>query len=537
MFSTYRERAARQVRHWSLEQKVGQLFILAFPGKQAEAVRPLIERYRLGGCYLSQDNAASFAEARQLTGELERISQAVGDAVPLLLGVDQEGAWSVLMPESTTGPGNLALGRADDVGLTTSMYRVFADEMRSAGFNCVLGPCADVNLRADSPIIDVRAFGSDPALVARHVTAAVAGVHQGGLVACAKHFPGHGDTAVDSHRDIPVVDKPLATLLEQDLLPFQAAIDAGVELIMTSHICYPQLDAHHPATLSAPILRGLLRERLGFGGIVISDSMNMGAIRRNYSPADAAVLAFQSGIDMMMLSEEHYDHQPDYLQRQLAMIDGLVAAVREGRWSEAELDATLLRVVSFKLARLNGIAHYLPLPMREHQALAQRAALAAVEALADPAGNLPVGAEREVFLIQTTPQDAYRGLMNARGIGPNQNLAAFDVLADGWFGARRQIQAHSLSYEVAVEWISTVEVQPHMLAVAVLENYPLPGEDFPQQASHALLERLAQVFGQQLLVISLRNDQLRLPAGVSHLCAYGSRPCSARAAVRIALGL
>ncbi|MFC0170778.1 glycoside hydrolase family 3 N-terminal domain-containing protein [Pseudoduganella danionis] len=537
MFSTYRERAARQVRHWSLEQKVGQLFILAFPGKQAEVVRTLIERYRLGGCYLSQDNAATFAEARQLTGELDRINQATGDAVPLLLGVDQEGAWSVLMPESTTGPGNLALGHADDVSLTASMYQVFADEMRSAGFNCVLGPCADVNLRSDSPIIDARAFGSDPALVARHVAAAVAGVRQGGLVACAKHFPGHGDTAVDSHREIPVVDKPLATLLEQDLLPFQSAIDAGVELIMTSHIRYPQLDAQHPATLSAPVLRGLLRERLGFNGIVISDSMNMGAIRRNYSPVDAAVLAFQSGIDMMMLSEEHYDHQPDYLERQLAMIDGLVAAVRDGRWSEAELDATLLRVVSFKLARLSGIAHYLPLAMREHQALAQRAAQAAVAVLTDPAGNLPVSAEREVFLIQTAPQEAYHGLMNARGIGPNQHVAAFDVLADSWFGAHKQLHAHSLTYEVAVDWLRSIRVQPHMLAVAVLENYPLPGEDFPQAPAQALLFQLAEVFGQQLLVISLSNGQMRLPAGVSHLCAYGSRPCSARAAVRTALGL
>lgn len=537
MFSAYRDRAAQQVRHWSLEQKVGQLFILAFPGKQAEAVRPLIERYRLGGCYLSQDNAATFAEARRLTGELDRIGQAAGDAVPLLLGVDQEGAWSVLTPESTTGPGNLALGHADDINLTAAMYRVFADEMRSAGFNCVLGPCADVNLQPDSPIIDARAFGSDAALAARHVAAAVAGVRQGGLVACAKHFPGHGDTAADSHRDIPVVDKSLATLLEQDLLPFQAAIDAGVEIIMTSHIRYPQLDQRHPATLSAPVLRGLLREQLGFGGIVISDSMNMGAIRRNYTPVDAAVLAFQSGIDMMMLSEEHYDHQPDYLERQLAMIAALVEAVRDGRWSEAELDATLLRVVSFKLARLSGIEHYQPVPLREHQALAQRAALAAVDVLADPARNLPVGADREVFLIQTTPQDAYRHLMNARGIGPNQNVAAFDVLADTWFAALRQTHAHSLTYEVAVDWVRKVRVQPHMLAVAVLENYPLPGEDFPQQASHALLAQLAEVFGPQLLVISLRNGQMRLPSGVSHLCAYGSRPCSARAAARIALGL
>ena len=113
MFSAYRDRAALHIRDWTLEQKVGQLFILAFPGKDAAVVKPLIERYRLGGCYLSQDNAATFTEARQLTEDLERLNLAAGSRLPMLLGVDQEGAWSVLMPESTTGPGNLALGRAD----------------------------------------------------------------------------------------------------------------------------------------------------------------------------------------------------------------------------------------------------------------------------------------------------------------------------------------------------------------------------------------------------------------------------------------
>ncbi|SHN44698.1 beta-N-acetylhexosaminidase [Duganella sacchari] len=537
MFSAYRDRAALHIRDWTLEQKVGQLFILAFPGKDAAVVKPLIERYRLGGCYLSQDNAATFAEARQLTEDLERLNLAAGSRLPMLLGVDQEGAWSVLMPESTTGPGNLALGRADDVNLTAAMYRVFADEMRSAGFNCVLGPCADVNFQSESPIIDVRAFGSEPALVACHVTAAVEGVHQGQLAACAKHFPGHGSTAADSHRDMPVVDKSLAELLAQDLLPFKAAVDAGVDLMMTSHIRYPQVDAQHPATLSAPILRGLLREQLGFEGIVISDSMNMGAIRRNYAPVDAAVLAFQSGIDMMMLSEEHYDHQPDYLERQLAMIAALVDAVRDGRWSEQELDSIVQRVVAFKLARLTDVQHYQPCNMREHQALAQRAALAATEVLIDPSHHLPVDAAREVFLIQTAPQAAYQRLMNARGIGPNQSMPAFNVLADAWFGAHKQLYAHSLTYEAALDWVRRIRARPHMLAVAVLENYPLPGEDFPQHEAQALLVKLSEVFGAQLMVISLRNPAVQVPLGATHICTYGSRPCSAQAAARVSLGV
>lgn len=201
----------------------------------------MIAEYNLGGCYLSQDNAETFEEAHALNQGLDALLEQ-HDRLPLLLGVDQEGAWGVLVGESTTGPGNLALGVAEDVGGTANMYRVYGEEMRSAGFNCILGPCCDVNLNPASPIIDTRSFGDVPSKVSAHSAAAVKGLHQGDIVACAKHFPGHGDTHGDTHREIPRVDKSYDELKANDLAPFQAAIDAGVDLIMTSHILYPQLD-------------------------------------------------------------------------------------------------------------------------------------------------------------------------------------------------------------------------------------------------------------------------------------------------------
>jgi beta-N-acetylhexosaminidase len=236
--------------------------------------------------------------------------------------VDQEGAWGVLVGESTTGPGNLALGVADSGQGTEAMYKTMAEEMRFAGFNCILGPCCDVNFNPSSPIIDSRSFGDRPTKVALHAAAAVRGLHQGGICGSGKHFPGHGDTHGDTHREIPRVDKSLCELREQDPRPFQAAIDAGVDLIMTSHILYPQIDSQHPATLSSIILQDLLRTEMGFEGIIISDSMNMGAIGHHYSPATAAVLARKAGINMIMLSEEHYDHSDSYLDKQFAMIHG-----------------------------------------------------------------------------------------------------------------------------------------------------------------------------------------------------------------------
>ncbi|KAF0811336.1 Beta-hexosaminidase [Andreprevotia sp. IGB-42] len=526
MFEAFRQQAAAQIAGWSLQEKVGQLFILAFPGKDAEAARPLIERYNLGGCYLSQDNADTFAEARTLTRAMDAMRGA--DFPPLLLGVDQEGAWSVLSPESTTGPGNLALGSADNPQLTAAMYRVFGNEMRSAGFNCVLGPCADINFQTESPIIDTRAFGELPTRVASQASAAVHGAHDGGIVACAKHFPGHGATSGDTHRDIPTVDKSGAQLLENDLLPFQAAIRAGVELIMTSHIRYPQIDPQHPATLSAPILQGLLREQLGFTGLVISDSMNMGAIRRNYAPVEATLLAFRAGIDLIMLSEEHYDHQSDYLDRQLAMVEAVVEAVRDGRFPEADLNAKLVRIVAFKLARLGKMPLYQDFDLSAHQRIEQQAAETAVRLLADPGRHLPLHAGTDTIVIQTTPQRDYHNLVNARGIGPNQATPAFNYFAQTLAALHQRLTV--LDHDLARTFLKTAIPQPGQVVLAVTENYPLPGEDFAQQASAALVEQLAARFGAQLIVISLRNGYQPLPEGIGQLCAYSSRPCSAVAA-------
>lgn len=536
MFDSYRSQAAQTISGWSLEEKAGQLFILAFPGKDAEAARPLIERYNLGGCYLSQDNATTFAEARQLTHDMAAIVNQRANAVPMLLGVDQEGAWSVLTPESTTGPGNLALGSADNPALSAQMYSVFGIEMRSAGFNCVLGPCADVNLKPNSPIIDTRAFGEVPAQVAIQVGAAVHGAHDGGIVVCAKHFPGHGDTTGDTHREIPLVDKSLETLLVEDLAPFKAAIDARVELIMTSHICYPQIDPEYPATLSKAILQDVLRKKLGFKGIVISDSMNMGAIRRNFPPVDAAIIAFKAGIDMIMLSEEHYDHNTNYLENQLAMIEAIVAAVKDGRMPEADLNQIVERVVAFKLARLVSMPLYQPFNLAANRVVEQAAARSAVKILADSAQNLPVKAGQKVFVVQTTPLADYANLVNPRGIGPNQAVPAFDYFAAEISAQLPGENLQILDYSEAKAWLDDVSVAPAQLVLAIIENYPLPGEDFKQQASKALVAQLSEKFGSQLVVIGLRNAYEAVPALATHLCAYGSRECSARAAALICVG-
>ncbi|EHW0636436.1 glycosyl hydrolase family 3 [Vibrio vulnificus] len=517
------QQIANQIAQWSLKEKVGQLFILAFPGKSAQAAQQMIAEYNLGGCYLSQDNAETFAEAQQLNQALQRLLDA-HQRLPLLLGVDQEGAWGVLVGESTTGAGNLALGVADkDVG-TERMYQVFAEEMRSAGFNCILGPCCDVNLNPASPIIDTRSFGDQPEKVAFHSAAAVRGLHTGGITACAKHFPGHGDTHGDTHRDIPRVDKSYDDLKLNDLAPFQAAVDAGVDLVMTSHILYPQLDAHAPATLSATILQQVLRQDMGFEGVIISDSMNMGAIVNHYAPVDAAVKAMQAGITMIMLSEEHYDHSDAYLDKQLAMIHGVIDAVEQGDLAESVIDQALEKVVRLKLEKLVPMALYQDLSLTENQQVAADVSQGAVTWVR---GGLELSGQK-LYLLNATPAASYHNLMNPRGIGPNQALPAFSALCQA-------LTEQCANWQLIQE--EQLDACRDGYLIVVTENHPLPGEDFEQVEAQAKVQQLSQDFP-NLIVLALRSpyDLLQYPHVKHYLCSHSPRPESAVAAARVLTG-
>ncbi|KQA18812.1 glycoside hydrolase family 3 N-terminal domain-containing protein [Vibrio metoecus] len=517
------QQITEQIAKWSLKEKVGQLFILAFPGKSAQAAQQMIAEYNLGGCYLSQDNAETFAQAQDLNRGLQQLLDQ-HQRLPLLLGVDQEGAWGVLVGESTTGPGNLALGVSDQAVGTERMYQVFGEEMRGAGFNCILGPCCDVNLNPASPIIDTRSFGDQPEKVSLHSSAAVRGLHQGGITACAKHFPGHGDTHGDTHRDIPRVDKSYAELKLNDLAPFQAAIDAGVDLVMTSHILYPQLDANAPATLSATILQQVLRQDMGFDGVIISDSMNMGAIVNHYTPVDAAVKAMQAGITMIMLSEEHYDHSDAYLDKQLAMIHGVIDAVEQGVLAESVIDQALEKVVRLKLEKLVPMALYGEWNILNNQQVAAEVSQAAVTWVR---GGLELS-DKKLYLLNATPSSSYHNLMNPRGIGPNQALPAFSALC----------QALN---ELNADWqpitIDQLEQSQNGYLVVVTENHPLPGEDFAQTEAQARVQQLSQDFP-NLVVLALRSpyDLLQYPQVQHYLCAHSARPESAFAAACVLAG-
>ncbi|WP_073946558.1 glycoside hydrolase family 3 protein [Streptomyces kebangsaanensis] len=280
----------------------------------------------------------NIASPGQLAALTARLRQERDD---VLVAVDEEGG-DVTRLEVRTGssfPGNHALGAVDDVELTRSVALELGRRLAECGVNLNWAPSADVNSNPGNPVIGVRSFGADPGLVARHTAAYVTGLQSAGVAACTKHFPGHGDTAVDSHLALPRIDVDPAVLRERDLVPFRAAIDAGTSAVMSAHILVPALDPDRPATLSRRILTDLLRGELGYEGLIVTDGMEMRAIAGTYGIERGSVLAVAAGADAICVGGGLAD---DETVRRLR--DALVTAVRAGELPEERLADAAARV-------------------------------------------------------------------------------------------------------------------------------------------------------------------------------------------------
>lgn len=287
----------------------------------------------LAGVVLFGRNVCDPAQVAELTGAMRR------ERPGLVVAVDEEGG-EITRLEAAAGssyPGSFALGVVDDIGLTERVAGAIAGDLAAAGMTMNLAPVADVNTNPDNPVIGIRSFGSDPALVGRHVAAFVRGLQRHGVAACAKHFPGHGDTAVDSHLGTAVVHVSRDELAAGPLLPFRAAIAAGVRAIMTAHVVVPALD-DVPATLSAPVLTRLLRAELGFAGAVLTDALDMRGVSRAIPIEECAVRALAAGADGLCLG-------PGVDAAGVARVHAaIVAAIRSGRLAEEQVGEAAARV-------------------------------------------------------------------------------------------------------------------------------------------------------------------------------------------------
>ena len=312
-----------------LERLAARCLFVSFPGDRVPGWARRLLELGLGGVTLFAGNVRDTDGVAELTAALR------ADAPELLVSIDEEGG-DVTRLEAGRGssfPGSLALGVVDDVELTREVAAAIAAALARAGVNLNLAPVADVNTNPRNPVIGVRSFGADAALVARHVAAFVEGTQRQGVAACAKHFPGHGDTAVDSHRALPVVGGDLETALA----PFRAAVAADVQAVMTGHLVVPGF-GEAPATISRELVTGLLRERLGFHGLVVSDALEMGALSATIGVAEGAVRAIAAGVDALCLGHRVGEDGAG------AVLAALVAAAQSGRLEPDRLAEAAARV-------------------------------------------------------------------------------------------------------------------------------------------------------------------------------------------------
>ncbi|WP_394023103.1 glycoside hydrolase family 3 N-terminal domain-containing protein [Anaerococcus martiniensis] len=356
----------------TLDEKIGQMLMLEFRhwedenGELQEVtelnedIKNAIVKYKVGGVILFAENVRDTEQTTKLTHNIQKAAVENG-LDPLLISIDQEGGIVVRLGTGTSLPGNMALGATRDKELAYQYGKIIADEIKALGINVNLAPVMDTNNNPNNPVIGLRSISSDPKLVGELGSEVVKGLQDQGVSAAIKHFPGHGDTATDSHLGLPVVDKSFEEVEKLELVPFKKAANEGVDMIMTAHISYPQLEKDTaiskkdrstvgiPATLSDDILTGIIREKMHYDGIVITDAMKMQAIADHFGEEDAVVMAIKAGVDIPLM--------PALLQKNedLLKLDNIIGRIKNeidlGNISENEIDNSVYRILELKQKR------------------------------------------------------------------------------------------------------------------------------------------------------------------------------------------
>ncbi len=366
----------------TLEQKVGQMMAVAFrvwkeipteeeatvenAQRQApeavsvtelnQQIRDCLAKYQFGSVILFAENCQDAEQTLRLVQDMQATNQA-GGGIPMLFSIDQEGGSVTRLGFGTSGPGNMALAATGDTENAASMAAVYGEELKLLGIHADYAPVLDVNNNPNNPVIGVRSFSDDPETVSKCGAAFIRGLHDAGVISTLKHFPGHGNTSTDSHTGLPLIDSSYEALKAVELVPFQAAIDAGADMVMTAHIQYPQIETETyvskstgeeiflPATMSRTILTDILRGDMGFEGVIVTDALDMAAIADNFTDEDMILLPINAGVDMLLLPPV-YDTA--LFQRIQDMTDLTVQLVRDGKISEERVDASVRRILMLK---------------------------------------------------------------------------------------------------------------------------------------------------------------------------------------------
>ncbi|GAA3838599.1 glycoside hydrolase family 3 protein [Streptomyces chiangmaiensis] len=529
------------ISRMTLEEKVGQLFVMRVYGHSAtdpdqadidanlkeigvRTAAELVAKYRVGGIiyFAWAHNTRNPHQIADLSNGIQKASLDQPRGLPVLIATDQEhGIVARVGKPATLFPGAMAMGAGGSRADARTLGRISGAELRALGIRQDYAPDADVNVNPANPVIGVRSFGADPDAVAGLVAAEVTGYGSSGVAATAKHFPGHGDTAVDSHFGFPVITHSRELWEKLDAVPFRAAIRAGIDAIMTAHIMVPALDdSGDPATLSHPILTGILREELGFDGVVVTDSLGMEGVRQKYGDDRVPVLALKAGVDQLL--------NPPSLD---VAWNAVLQAVRSGELTEARLDESLLRVLRLK-AKLGlldrpyvtdaGVDGTVGIPEHLH----------AADRIADRTTTLLVNERRVLPLSRRThPRLLVVGANPASPSGTDGPPTT--VLADALTGLGFAATALSTGTAPSSATIEKAVTAAGNADAVVVGTYNVSATS----SQRTLVNRLIAT-GKPVVAIALRNpyDVAQLPDTEAFLASYSWTDVELRAAARVIAG-
>ncbi|MBL1080541.1 glycoside hydrolase family 3 C-terminal domain-containing protein [Streptomyces actinomycinicus] len=525
----------------TLEEKVGQLFVMRVYGHSATApdqadvdanlkeigvrtAAELIAKYRVGGIiyFTWAHNTRDPQQIADLSNGIQRASLEQPRGLPALIATDQEhGAVCRVGRPATLFPGAMAIGAGGRRADARTLGRISGAELRAMGINQDYSPDADVNVNPANPVIGVRSFGADPEAVAELVAAEVKGYQASRVAATAKHFPGHGDTAVDSHYGFPVITHSRELWEKLDAVPFRAAIEAGIDSIMTAHIQFPALDGSgDPATLSHPVLTGILRGELGYDGVVITDSLGMEGVRTKYGDDRVPVLALQAGVDQLL--------NPPRLD---VAWQAVLRAVQGGELTEARLDESILRILRLK-ARLGLFRDPYADPgdvdrtvgTRAHLAAAGRIAERTTTLLVNEGDLLPLDHRREGRLLVVGADPA----SPSGTTGPPTAVLAAALTGLGFITT-----ALSTGTAPSATTIGKAVAAAQDADAVVVGTYNVTAGS----AQRTLVDRLLAT-GKPVVVVAVRNpyDVAQLPSARAVLATYCWTDVELRAAARVIAG-
>lgn len=329
-----------QVNRMTVDEKIGQMVIVGLEGTTMQAdAEEMIETYHIGGFILYKDNMTDAPQTLSLLNQLKK--KNLSNTAPLWLSVDQEGGKVSRMPADFVKlPTARDVGRVNDPAYSYQIGQALGAVLHALGFNMDFAPVLDINSNPKNPVIGDRSYGTDAQVVIRHGLEVMKGIQSGQVAAVVKHFPGHGDTAIDSHLELPVVSKSLSELEQFELQPFMEAIKQNADAVMVAHLLIPNIDDTYPASISDKIITSLLRERLGYEGVVITDDMTMGGITNHYDIDEAAVRSIKAGSDILLIGH-HYDQQ-------ISALRALKTSIEDGTLTTEQLDDSVYRILSLK---------------------------------------------------------------------------------------------------------------------------------------------------------------------------------------------